>query len=552
MDYADGVIYAFTQAEYTRSPSGNEVWVSTDDGETWYLAYSYRVTGTAYHNKLVAGAVCDGSPFVYLIYNTGELFRINHLKSGWAALQYGSKTAIDTATEYSTTVYLGNNEYDLSLYREPIIDPLVELYSVNLTNSVANGGMEAYPTGWAPYPVDGEFTSDTNFKTEGSKSLKINAAGQAISTVQMEWRWYPSPVTIPEVYVVSYDARKDAASDSFIMRSYFSYAGSAVPPLSLLVSGGEEAFNDTWTTYTTQYEGDFPSNAGQVKFMFHPMNLINQTCYLDNVQLFRFPAGSVVEFTPSKAYAYNTATQTQDMVVTIDGTEHTYTGPYDDGELIDTIQLTGVYDQSLLLSAFGDGCVKFDVTGERYGYASDAVLVKEGLKSSLLGGHNASYYEIFDGHQVYTNAINTLDTTGAIYTRKSLVDIELGVVGMSLDCSVETVVEMSKYSPLSKEAATWTAIWDGYCEQTYTIYGLKANGSYDISMDGRMIESGTYADENGVLSFTYAGTGSTHIFEVEAGWLSESMNGMMLFIVPVIVIVVLFGSVTALFDKFKR
>lgn len=116
-----------------------------------------------------------------------------------------------------------------------------------------------------------------------------------------------------------------------------------------------------------------------------------------------------------------------------------------------------------------------------------------------------------------------------------------------LNCSVPIIMQFEPYS----EHLSWVANWTGYSTQDYILTGFEANETYQLDVDGTYDQS-VKADEYGVLSFSFEGTGSTHIFEVTKYWLNSSMDGMMLIIVPVMVVTVLVGSVTALFGKFKR
>ena len=92
----------------------------------------------------------------------------------------------------------------------------------------------------------------------------------------------------------------------------------------------------------------------------------------------------------------STELQASDVRVTIDGKSYDLgTGPYADGEVIGTIQLTGDYKDSIDISAYCDGAVTITIEGERIGYASGLLPIHTDGGIWLRGGNADSYLELW-------------------------------------------------------------------------------------------------------------------------------------------------------------
>lgn len=437
----------------------------------------------------------------------------------------------------------------LALGQDPINDVTIAFTGQSVTNTVLNGGFETsesievsqYGYGYEgaawhlcrlnaqAYNISATISSAKSF--EGSNSLLIKGYNYTAGYIGYVKQILTLPETVPAGTIIS-------GSLYYYMDQQTSplvYERGIKPYMIEVTNYGRESnvsagyvFGNTaptWSQWT--WFGKTTSSISTLTLYLYVRGDVS--CYVDNVQL------SIGMPSPYVAGETNTSNPS----IIINGEEYEHTGSLDDGETA-VISIPGYLSGTLdvSFSIGGSKIAKWSVQGTRAADITDGYAEFVGDVLYLTHDFNASLRVWSD---VKLNPGSWLDG----YTGTLRVDTNNPINITFNTWKVGTTID-------EEVIAKWTATWDGFALQTYTINGLTSNGSYDIKFDGDMYRSGVKADENGVLSFSYGGTGSSHTIEIVEGWFVSSMNGMMALIIPIMVIGLLVTAVTTMFGKFKR
>lgn len=556
----DGVIYASTYREGdTRHETG--IYMSID-GVEWYQV----IGGVGGFRNLIGPSAngwyyCLDADHSSVPAHYGYTQRFKDLTVDEASiLIYSGRTELSETYQYSKTGktyelieqdYLAYDDQTtkLALGQDPISNVNVTFTGQSVTNIVLNSGFEAaesievsqYGTGyeddaWHLCRLDTQAsnisaTISSAKSFDGSKSLLIKGHNYTAGYIGYVRQVLTLPETVPAGTIIS--------------GSLYYYMDQQVSPLAYergikpymigVTNYGRESntsagyvFGNTAPTWS-QWVWFGKTTSSISTLTLHLYVRGDVSCYVDDVKLnVGMPSPYVVG-----------ETNTTNPSININGLEYQHSGVLEDGETA-TISIPGYLSGTLDISFSIEGSkvAKWQINGVRaadisHGYANlidDELYLTHDFNNSL---------------RVWSNVkLNP----------GSWLDGYLGALRVSTDNPINITFDTWKVGATEDEKviAKWESTWDGFALQTYTIYGLNPNGSYDIKFDGDMYLSEVKADQNGVLTFSYGGTGSSHTFEVVDGWLTSSMDGMMLIIVPVMVVTVLVGSVTALFGKFKR
>src|SRR5690606_20202779 len=114
----------------------------------------------------------DGHPYIYYIKELDggghAVYRFSNIgETGIRELMYGQRSAGTIDSTYTATVYINNGKYDVPLSRNPIRDPVIQVYGHDLSSIITQDPTETYPTRW--YSSDGlTIAQSTAEKTVGA------------------------------------------------------------------------------------------------------------------------------------------------------------------------------------------------------------------------------------------------------------------------------------------------------------------------------------------------------------------------------------------------
>ena len=347
--------------------------------------------------------------------------------------------------------------------------------------------------------------------------------------------------------LVVFDAKKDSSSDSFVL--YMRQDFKLLNDTDVWGRGlGMFDLTDEWRTYAwTPSMESIPDDVMRLALMLVPFNAVNQTAYIDNIRVYSLDPDEATIMVPS-GHSLTTELQASDVRVTIDGKSYDLgAGPFQDGEVIGTIQLTGDYKDSIDISAYCDGAVTITVEGERIAHANGLLPIHTDGGIWLRGGNAESYLELYGTAAVaYAGAPNAISPAGnAIY---QLADGDAFIVPTSLF--------LSSTAPVTVNVLDWdnrhlrlTAGWHAGGEHVLTIGGLKS-GSYLWYLDG--VEQGEVkAGKDGTIALSYTSTG-LHELSVKPTSMTAAMDRLAAAIGIIVALAVLGGLFTMLGKAFGR
>ncbi len=570
--FADGVIYALTfNYNVGTEPGGplygSEIWASPDMGDNWYRIrseiYDLGETGPL----IRSGATEDGSPYVFALSNSGtDLYRFTNLGSaGIQQLIYGEPLISDDG-KISASVTLANAAYSIPLYTHGVRDPTITIEARSLTNIFPYGQMD----GSSPFPFDihvSNWEYDTTTYTTGPQSLKWSAGnfphgGNYLDIVVSQ------SAHAGKRFVVVYDAKKDPSSSEFALQLGMRYGGA--DPQSEK-PGGYVLLTDEWQTYsyTSKILGASYNANTWLSIMAENVGP-NKTAYIDNIRVYTFDADERVAIIPTGRHDAGVEVPTSNAVVSIAGTTYDLGGPFEDGTVIRTIQLSGDYRGAIDLSAYCDGAVKITIEGQAIdnGVLSSATYVWDGEGVTNLASEIANWRRVVDGSVSNDVPFETdLHVRFGTTSGKDCVwDLSIPVRTFTVDVGYSGTVTLSEGNtlilrdggsvslapgqPISTlqiasedgRTASWTMTATGTIAPTVT--GLDASKDYQWYLDG--VKQGELtADGDGTITLSYVSTG-LHTLEVKPAPMTLAMDGLAAAVGIIAVLAVLGGLFTML------
>ena len=457
---------------------------------------------------------------------------------------YGQRSAGTIDSTYTATVYINNGKYDVPLSRNPIRDPVIQVYGHDLSSIITKDHTETYPSEW--YSTDGiTIAQSTAEKTVGANSIMIDAAGYGEFEYVRLRHAFSTPTKSSDTYVISFDAKKSSNSEKFELRVSMGLNGGTSHGSSTL-----ESFylTNDWTTYTVKMSGPANDGATSAYILFRPSNQDNQTAYIDNVKLWQVPYDDAlgVDLSPDTTWPYGAPQPVADVTISVDGVETTYAGPYNDLELIDTIQLTGDYYDHIPLSAYGDGAVRFVVTGERIGYAHSSIVTRTDVGIELRGGGAAAHYRSYDGW-AYIGGITEIRPGYTMTYRLDDTATSLREIMMISSAVTGTI------SNVVAEGSSITWVMETGADSTvkYTIPGMTPGWEYDLIVGGRTVTSAE-AGADGVLVIEHDAMAGLYTMEIRPSSMTVAMDGLAAAIGIIVALAVLGGLFTMISKAFGR
>jgi len=338
---------------------------------------------------------------------------------------------------------------------------------------------------------------------------------------------------------VVFDAKKDSSSDSFVlyMRQDF---GRLNGPIVWGREYGMFDLTDEWRTYAwTPSMESIPDDVKNLMLILYPFNTVNQTAYIDNIRVYSLDPDEAAIMVPS-GHSLTTELQASDVRVTIDGQSYDLgAGPFADGEVIGTIQLTGDYKDSIDISAYCDGAVTITVEGERIAHANGLLPIHTDGGIWLRGGNADSYLELYGSPAVaYAGAPNVISPTRHAIYQHADGDAFIAPTSLSLSSTAPVTVSVLDWDTRHLRL---TAGWHAGGEQVLTIGGLRS-GSYLWYLDG-VKQGEVKADKDGTIALSYKSTG-LHTLEVKPTSMTAAMDGLAAAVGIIAVLAVLGGLFT--------
>jgi hypothetical protein len=576
---ADGVIYAFT---FNYNPSGvpggplygHEIWASPDMGDSWYrirsLIYDQGVVGPI----VMSGATEDGCPYVFALSTSGtDLYRFNHLGQAGIQQLLHDRPLITDDGKYHASVILANSDYSIPLYTHGVRDPTITIRARNLTNIFPYGGFDD----GSPWPLDIEVSDweyDTTTYTTGPQSLRWTAGnfptdGGFIDIVVTQSQ------QVGKRFTVVYDAKMHPDSSEFALMLNMRHSG-ANPQTE--PQRGYVLLTDEWQTYSYTSTILGPTNNVNVWLRIMSENRgENKTAYIDNIRVFAHDEDEVWAIVPTGQHEAGVGVRTNNVVVSIDGTTYDLGGPYEDGEVIRTIQLSGDYRDIIDLSAYCDGAVEITIEGEAIdnGVLPAATYMWDGEGESMLASEIANWRRVSDWGAANNDVPFDLYPHvkwGPMSSKDCIWDLSRPVQSFTIDVGYQGKVTLSEGNALilrdggsvsiapghsipllqimsdDGRTASWAMTATGTVSPVVT--GLESGVSYRWYLDG--VEQGEVkADKDGTIALSYTSTG-LHTIEVKPSSMTLAMDGLAATIGIVAVLAVLSGVLGMLGTAFGR
>ena len=369
-----------------------------------------------------------------------------------------------------------------------------------------------------------------------------------------------------------YDAKKHPDSSEFALALNMRHSG-ANPQTE--PQRGYVLLTDEWQTYSYTSTILGPTNNVNVWLRIMSENRgPNKTAYIDNIRVYAHDEDEVWKIVPTGHHEAGVGVRTNNVVVSIDGTTYDLGGPYEDGEVIRTIQLSGDYRDIIDLSAYCDGAVEITIEGEAIdnGVLPAATYMWDGEGESMLASEIANWRRVSDWGAANNDVPFDLYPHvkwGPMSSKDCIWDLSRPVQSFTIDVGYQGKVTLSEgnalilrdggsvsIAPGLDPSATnhergggrdWTMTATG--AQAPIVTGLKS-GSYLWYLDG--VEQGEIeADEDGTIALSYVSTG-LHTLEVKPTQMTAAMDGMAAAVGIIVVLAVLGGLFSMLGTAFGR
>lgn len=548
---ADGVIYAFTFCSDSSPTAGGplvgyDVWASPDRGDNWYriqtLTYDQGVRGPIFSS----GAVEDGSPYVFALSSSGtDVYRFHHLgEEGISQLMYGEAFA-ESGSNCTTSITLANSDCTIPLASHWIRDPTISVTAKSLTNVFAKGQFDQLPS--VDYNIKPSWIADTSTYTTAPQSLKIDAGGTTdnyISIYVDKSRKYTGMN-----FLIVFDAKRDSSSGSFLLSGSVNFGGS---PIQYSKADSFFALTDEWRTYAFVSDRIAPAGYTNAELILTARNpLENQTANIDNIRAYVLDPDEASVIVPTGHYQASVELPASNVTVTVDGQSYDlWTGPFEDGEVIRTIHLSGDYTDSIDLSAYCDGAVTITVEGERIANADGLIPIRVRDDIRLMGGNTDSYLRLHDTTGVvYGGTRNVISPTARTIYQNAAGDALITPTSLSVSAASPVTVEILDWDVGdARSSASWRAVAPSGEAVTFALSDLPTSSRVTVLVDDVKVASGSAS--RGTYSFVWSDW-SEHVFAVEIDTSIAYSTSVMTKLLGIVMVVAVLGAVFTMVGRIK-